>query len=118
MANKAIMIEVDDESGVYRLVGPGDEEGALSDYGVPATLKIGNEMYMAFIDEGGLEDADLGTDAYLVTAVETDVEDVKFDLSEEGETTTVETETLETDEGDEDDSADGEDTEDAEDGKE
>jgi len=40
MANKAIMIEVDDEASVYRLVGPGDEEGAITDYGVPATLRI------------------------------------------------------------------------------
>ena len=117
--SKAIMIEVDDEASVYRLVGPGDEEGAITDYGVPATLRIGKEMYVAYIGNDGLADADLGPDAFLATAVETDVEDVAFDLTDEpGETTTVETETEEADEGDEDDSADGADTEDAEDGKE
>ena len=107
MANKAIMIEVDDEAEVYRLVGPDGEEGAITDYGVPATLKISNETYLAFIGGDGLADSDLGPDAFLVTAVETDVEDVSFELADEADATTVETETEETDEGDEDDSADG-----------
>lgn len=65
-----------DLPGSYRLVGPNGEEGGTADMGVPATLTIGNETYMAFLDQDGNPDEELGEKVYLLTEVEGELEEV------------------------------------------
>jgi hypothetical protein len=91
----AITIQNDEEQGVYRLVGPNSEEGPITDWGTPATLSLGDYLYMAFIDFEGLPCPEIGTSAYQLSTVLTEAEDVEFDIPEEeepGETGVVEKE--------------------------
>ena len=129
MAGK-ILIEVDEDHqtgidaagvpilGAYRLIGPNQEEGGITDWGIPAILDLGAERYMAFIGEDGEADPDLGPQVYLLTPVDTDVCDVEFE-EEEGAAEVVQVAEVveEAPEGDEDDDEEDDDAPEGEGGE-
>lgn len=42
------VVQYDDE--YYRILGPGGQEGEVSDIGSPAFLNVGGQVYIAFLD--------------------------------------------------------------------
>jgi hypothetical protein len=72
------------DEGDYRLVGPGDEEGPLVEYGQPAALVIGSAVYYTLV-----EDPDSTSAAVYrvdtVTPVDSEVQDVEFEYPEDDE---------------------------------
>ena len=69
----------------YRLIGPGGEEGDLTEYGDPATLEIGGETYMALLPSEEEEYEELESLVYRLEDVETVVEEVDFEEGDEPE---------------------------------
>ena len=84
-----ITIEKGDES--YRLVGPDGEVGDLTEYGEPATLEIGDDVYFALLPSFEEEYEELETLVYVLQDCDTEVVEVDFEEEENDESETVET---------------------------
>lgn len=79
-----ITIESGEEA--YRLVGPDGDEGDLVEYGLPAVLHLGGDMYAAYIEDPEAEDEEMGQHVYKLQPIEeTEVVEVEFEEDEEGE---------------------------------
>ena len=78
-----ITIEKGDES--YRLVGPDGELGDLTEYGEPATLEIGDNVYFALLPSVEEEYEELESLVYLLEDCETEVVEVDFEEEDEPE---------------------------------
>lgn len=78
----AITINIDDDGGFYQLTAPTGDEGAVTAFGLPAVLTVDGIKYMAFLDETGEPDDDLGSGVFMLAPVEsTEDADVDFGLA-------------------------------------
>lgn len=85
----AITIRIDtpedgsDRSGYYQLAAPNGVEGKVTEWGLPATVTVNGLTYAAFLDEDGEQDEGIGEGVYLLAQVESEEEEVDFEIEDE-----------------------------------
>lgn len=81
-------MEIQTGENAYRIISDVRQEGELADYGTPAFLVSGMNLYVAFLDSETAPFEELDTDkihVYRLNSIPTTVDAVEFDLtSEEG----------------------------------
>ena len=106
----AVIIQTDSETEEYNLLAPNGDEGEVSSWGVPAVLVSGGLTYLAYRDEDGYPDVEIGPAVCLLTPIATEETEVEFEGGEDGD----EGEEAGIDPGDGEDEEEGEDTDDGE----
>ena len=74
-------IQLDEEA--YQIVAPDGTESDPTQYGEPATLEYGGELYAAVVPDQDDEYEDLGLRVFCLRPVETEVEEVELELEED-----------------------------------
>lgn len=105
----AVIIQTDSETEEYNLLAPNGDEGEVSSWGVPAVLVSGGLIYLAYRDEDGEPDVEIGPAVCLLTPIATEETEVEFEGGEDEGEDTDETAGVSASEGmdeDEDDDTD------------
>jgi hypothetical protein len=74
-----VIIQMDSGEEEYNLLAPNGDEGPVTDWGIPAILVSGNLTYLAYRDEDGDSDPDIGTAVCLLTPIATEETEVEFE---------------------------------------
>ena len=79
-----LTIEVDNEAKGYQLVGPNGEESGVTDYGEMAEVEVEGKTYCALVEDRS-DALEHEVPIYLLTGEVPGVDEVEFELEEEGD---------------------------------